>query len=89
MIIRESVTSSNVVSIGHDAELGLMEVQFKPSLGGVSKVYVYEHVSEDEFACIKTAESVGRALAAIKGHHPAYVVATVDAAGIETRLSFL
>ncbi len=89
MIIRESVTSSNVVSIGYDAELRLMEVQFRPSLSGVSKVYVYEHVSENEFARIKSAESVGRALAAIKAYHPAYVVATVDQAGNETRLSFL
>lgn len=61
---RAAVTSSTIVSVGHDATAALLEVEFK---GGA--VYQYRGVSAEVHAELMAAESVGKHFAEhIKGH---------------------
>lgn len=51
---REPVTSSNIVSIGHDPATKTLEVEFKG--GGV---YTYHDVDADKHTALMKADSVG------------------------------
>jgi frataxin-like iron-binding protein CyaY len=51
---RKSVTSSNIVSVGHDAEGQILEVEFK------NGVYRYFEVSPEAHQAFVSAESLGR-----------------------------
>ncbi len=66
-MLREAVTSSNVVSVGYDPEGRFMEVEFKANRHGVGSVYRYAPVTQEQFDEVRDAPSVGRALAVIKG----------------------
>jgi len=52
---RKAVTSSNVVSVGHDPETNVLEVEFK---GGA--VYQYHYVPERVYDEIMRSDSVGK-----------------------------
>lgn len=51
---RQAVESSNVVSVGYDSTLGVLEVEFRN--GGI---YQYEEVAPETFSSLMEAESVG------------------------------
>jgi len=52
---RQSVNSSNIAAIGHDAETNTLEVEFKN--GGV---FAYSGVDQSQYAELLNAESVGK-----------------------------
>lgn len=54
---RQPVKSSNVVSVGYEAETRTLEIQFK------SGVYQYAGVPPETYANLLTAESIGRYVA--------------------------
>lgn len=51
---RQPVTSSNIVSVGHDPEKDELHVEFR---GG--NVYIYSGVDADKHAAMMKADSVG------------------------------
>lgn len=53
---RQSVTSSNVKSVGYDAQARVLEVEFQNGA-----VYQYEDVPSDVHAELLAAPSIGRA----------------------------
>jgi len=55
MIERIKVMSSNINTIGHDADNNILEVEF---VGG--SVYEYSDVSEEVYDEFRLAESVGK-----------------------------
>jgi len=61
MVERQSVTSSYVKALGHDPEANELHVEW-PS----GKVSIYSDVNAQEFHDILTAQSVGRAVIAVK-----------------------
>jgi len=52
---RLPVQSSNIASIGHDADRNVLEVEFKDS----GRIYEYGNVNVDEAAALLRAKSVG------------------------------
>lgn len=54
---RVSVSSSNVVSVGHDPATNQLEVEFANG-----SVYLYEGVTAAEYTALITAPSVGKHL---------------------------
>jgi KTSC domain len=52
---RQSVTSSQIESIGYDQETLELEVEFKNG-----SVYTYENVPFDEYTSLMDADSVGK-----------------------------
>lgn len=83
-MIREAISSSNVVSIGYDALNEMLEIQFKADRHGTSKVYAYDDVPGETAVDIMNAGSVGSAVSRFTRAHRGRVVATIDADGIET-----
>jgi len=64
-MIREPVSSSNLVSVGYDSESQILEVEFK---GGA--IYQYSGVPEAVLAGLMAASSCGSYLQQhIKGHY--------------------
>lgn len=62
---RESVSSSNLASVGYDAENQILEIEFYH--GGV---YQYFDVPKEEYKALMEADSHGKYFAAnIKGHY--------------------
>jgi len=61
MVERQSVSSSYVKALGHDPEANELHVEW-PS----GKVSIYSDVNAQEFQDILTAQSVGRAVIAVK-----------------------
>lgn len=55
-ITMDSVESSQIHSIGHDAETQTLAIQFK---SGTRAIYHYANVTAEEFAAFRDAESVG------------------------------
>lgn len=55
MITRTPVDSSNIVSIGHDADNEVLEIEFK---GGA--VYTYVGVSKAKYDELVNADSIGK-----------------------------
>jgi len=64
-MIRQSVTSSTIESIGYDAKTQTLEIEFKKG-----SVYQYYGVPESEYAALMGAESHGSYFAHnIKGRY--------------------
>lgn len=61
---RTPVQSSNVVSIGYDAETQVLEIEFR------SGVYQYQGVPRQVFDGLLAADSVGKAVNAIRHDYP-------------------
>jgi len=54
-MIREPVKSSDLVSVGYDPSVSVLEVEFKN--GGI---YQYTNVSKNVYKELMTADSIGR-----------------------------
>jgi len=54
----DSVESSQIHSIGHDAETNTLAIRFK-SRGGPGSLYHYSNFTVDDYAAFKAAESKG------------------------------
>jgi hypothetical protein len=68
-ILRESVTSSNVASLGYDSETQRLEVAFKPNIHGVTRIFAYAPVLPVEWdAMMQPGASIGRAVARLVTH---------------------
>lgn len=69
-IERETVSSSNVKEMGYDPDTETLEVEFHKGL-----VYQYTGVPEDTYKEVRSAPSVGGALAhKVKGIYPHHEV---------------
>jgi len=55
----KEVESSQIHSIGHNAESNTLAVRFKTKDGQPSSLYHYANVSIAEFAAFESAESIG------------------------------
>jgi hypothetical protein len=55
IMTHEPVKSSMIKSIGYDPESKKMEVKFSSG-----SIYTHENVEQDEFECLRDAESVGK-----------------------------
>jgi hypothetical protein len=55
----DSVESSQIHSIGHDAETQTLAVRFKNKDGAPAGLYHYRNFTIDDFAQFKGAESIG------------------------------
>jgi len=68
------VTSSQIESIGHDAETNTLAIRFKNSKGGAGSLYHYDNFTAADFAAFRGAESTGKHFGAhVKsqaGKHP-------------------
>ncbi|MGT2429285.1 KTSC domain-containing protein [Cupriavidus basilensis] len=53
------VESSQIHSIGHDAESGTLAVRFKNKAGEPTSLYHYRNVTAEDFAAFSGAESIG------------------------------
>ena len=53
----QEVTSSQIASIGYNAEASLLMVEFKNKKGNTQ--YVYPEVTQEQWDCFENAESVG------------------------------
>ncbi|MGN6085833.1 KTSC domain-containing protein [Trinickia sp.] len=58
-ITMESVESSQIHSIGHDAASNTLAIRFKNKAGEPSSLYHYANVSAEDYAAFKGAESIG------------------------------
>lgn len=59
----QDVESSQIESIGHDAETNTLAIRFKPYRSSPDKpgaLYHYANVDADTFAAFRDAESLGR-----------------------------
>lgn len=56
----QSVSSSQINAIGHDAETNTLAVQFKNWKGEVGSTYHYSNFSAEDFAAFNGAESKGK-----------------------------
>lgn len=54
-----NVSSSQLDSIGHDAETNTLAIQFK-SKAGPGSIYHYSNFTAEKFAEFKAAESIGK-----------------------------
>lgn len=74
---RQPVQSSNIVSIGYDAEQRAMEIEFVRGA-----VYRYDNVPAEEHAALISASSAGRYFAAnIRGRYDGKKVEAEDETG--------
>jgi hypothetical protein len=55
----QPVESSQIHSIGHDAESNTLAIRFKNYKGEPGSLYHYNHVSAEQFAAFADAESIG------------------------------
>ncbi|MFA6903360.1 MAG: KTSC domain-containing protein [Gallionellaceae bacterium] len=59
-IAMDSVESSQVYAIGHDAKTNTLAIQFAPKKDGTpGSVYHYSNFTSDDFVAFKGAESIG------------------------------
>ncbi|NOV25924.1 KTSC domain-containing protein [Cupriavidus necator] len=58
-IAMQPVDSSQIHSIGHDAETGRLAIRFKNKAGEATSLYHYSNVTAEEFAAFSGAESIG------------------------------
>lgn len=59
IITMDSVESSQIAAIGHDAETNTLAIQFPPNRRGISSVYHYANFTAEQFAAFQAAESKG------------------------------
>ncbi len=55
----DSVDSSQIHSIGHDAASSTLAIRFKNKDGAPTSLYHYRNVSAEDFAAFRGAESIG------------------------------
>lgn len=83
------VESSQIHSIGHDAETNTLAIRFKNYKGEPSSLYQYRNFTADDFAAFKSAESIGSHFGKhIKKEvekHPFQKIDEVDPADQESR----
>ena len=53
------VESSQIHSIGHDAETNTLAIRFKNFKGEVGSLYHYSNFTSEDFALFRAAESIG------------------------------
>jgi hypothetical protein len=76
---RAQVVSSNVYSVGYDAQTLTLEVQFKDRNGGPGKIYQYSPVSPEVHLEITQSESIGRTFnTLVKGDPNVTTMAVAD-----------
>ncbi|HEY4292094.1 KTSC domain-containing protein [Luteibacter sp.] len=54
------VESSQIHSIGHDAETNTLAIRFKNYRGEATSLYHYDNFTTDDFAAFRDAESIGK-----------------------------
>jgi hypothetical protein len=59
IIAMDSVESSQIAAIGHDAETQTLAIEFKSYSKPKGSVYHYANFTADDFANFKGAESIG------------------------------
>lgn len=75
----DAVESSQIHSIGHDAESSTLAIRFKNKAGEPTSLYHYSHVSAEDFAAFRDAESIGSHFYAhIKPHAEKYPYVKVE-----------
>ena len=60
VITMDAVDSSQIDSIGHDAETNTLAVRFKNWKGELGSTYHYANFTVEDFAAFKDAESIGK-----------------------------
>ncbi len=58
-IAMQAVESSQIHSIGHDAEAKTLAIRFKSKDGAPTSLYHYSNVTSEDFAAFSGAESIG------------------------------
>lgn len=58
-IALQPVESSQIHSIGHDAETGMLAIRFRSKDGAPTSLYHYRNVTAEDFAAFSGAESIG------------------------------
>lgn len=59
-IAMDSVESSQIASIGHDAGTNTLSIRFAPKKdGSLGSLYHYANFTADDFLALKNAESIG------------------------------
>ncbi len=53
------VESSQIHSIGHEPQTGILAIRFKAKDGSPTSLYHYRNVTVEDFTAFSTAESVG------------------------------
>lgn len=59
-IALDSVESSQITAIGHDAESNTLAIQFKNWKGEPASLYHYSNFTAEDFAAFKAAKSIGK-----------------------------
>jgi hypothetical protein len=59
MITMDAIESSQIHSIGHDAESSTLAIRFKSKDGSPAALYHYSNVSAEDFVAFKGTESIG------------------------------
>jgi hypothetical protein len=86
LIAMDSVESSQIHSIGHDAETQTLAVRFKTKDGAPAGLYHYRNFTTDDFAQFKGAESIGSWFyKQIKPFKDKYPYARIETAPTEER----
>ena len=56
----QTVDSSQIHAIGHDAATNTLAIRFKNYKGEVTSLYHYSNFTAEDFEAFRTAESIGR-----------------------------
>ncbi|PVX61278.1 KTSC domain-containing protein [Paraburkholderia unamae] len=87
IIAMDSVESSQIHSIGHDAETSTLAIRFKNNAGEPTSLYHYANVDVDTFSAFKGAESIGshfyKNIKPFKGKYPYEKIESAPAAAQE------
>lgn len=67
---RTPVSSSQIVSMGHDALTNVLEIEFKGHGGKPGSVYQYQNVPEHIYKLLIGSESVGKYFGRVIKPHP-------------------
>lgn len=59
-IALDSVESSQILGIGHNAETNTLAIQFKNWKGEPASLYHYSNFTAEDFEAFKGAESIGK-----------------------------
>lgn len=80
-IALQDVQSSQIHSIGHDAETNTLAIRFKSWKGEPTSLYHYQNVSAAEFEALRDADSIGRHFGQhIKPHADRYPYTRIEGA---------
>ncbi|CAJ0705980.1 KTSC domain-containing protein [Ralstonia holmesii] len=77
----QTVDSSQIHAIGHDAENNILAIRFKNYKGEVTSLYHYSNFTAEDFEAFSKAESIGRHFGAhIKPFDQKYPFTRIEAA---------